>query len=427
MEAGHGGASDVFVPRNLFEGVVGVRVGTALDVMAERSNKNVSCKWIATTLFSVDGLDELKYENNVRLTGRVTNVTEFNAFIESSPGVSDIYVSKSVWGRAELEIGEIRTVIVERHESGQNKWRALSVVDETPTEPEWAEWDGEEQDGFTLVRGKKGNFLVQKPVRVGVLHDDAVEDNSTSASKESFPPYWQSPFPPEAGAYDSAEDIEAGSYVRRGHQGVNMSQIGTKASDEYMRETLASAMDSRIFETRFFAEVNNEQAPGGCDNMRGVQYGAASGSSGQVVMYSANIGQSSAVKEASEEHVRRYILPGGGVTAGGDDDREEDYVTAMNRAHACVYEGDEEDVCKSALKQLGIEPDDECVVCMLGTKEHCLLPCGHKALCIRCADLASFVNEKTRPFKTCPVCRSELQAPWVIPAEMAEKLRVYEC
>jgi hypothetical protein len=51
---------------------------------------------------------------------------------------------------------------------------------------------------------------------------------------------------------------------------------------------------------------------------------------------------------------------------------------------------------------------DECVICFEGEKTHLILPCGHLALCERCAGLMGDQLHK------CPVCNTAPTPPYVV-------------
>lgn len=43
-----------------------------------------------------------------------------------------------------------------------------------------------------------------------------------------------------------------------------------------------------------------------------------------------------------------------------------------------------------------VEGQPACVICIMNTKTHCVVPCGHKVTCNKCSTLS---------LKSCPVCR----------------------
>jgi hypothetical protein len=47
--------------------------------------------------------------------------------------------------------------------------------------------------------------------------------------------------------------------------------------------------------------------------------------------------------------------------------------------------------------------DTPCVMCSAGVKTWCVMPCGHKALCEKCAH--AYFETVPRPFHKCPLCQ----------------------
>ncbi|KAJ1479525.1 hypothetical protein T484DRAFT_1958715 [Baffinella frigidus] len=56
--------------------------------------------------------------------------------------------------------------------------------------------------------------------------------------------------------------------------------------------------------------------------------------------------------------------------------------------------------------QKGGGPDDECVICLEGEKNHIVMPCGHLVLCGTCA---LFIGTS---LSSCPVCNVKASAPF---------------
>ena len=54
-------------------------------------------------------------------------------------------------------------------------------------------------------------------------------------------------------------------------------------------------------------------------------------------------------------------------------------------------------------KTFDVAPNNECIVCMDRHIDACLVPCGHVALCTKCA--TSLMKKK----KPCPICRADIK------------------
>jgi hypothetical protein len=65
---------------------------------------------------------------------------------------------------------------------------------------------------------------------------------------------------------------------------------------------------------------------------------------------------------------------------------------------------------------------DECIMCFEEGKRICIVPCGHKLLCVRCWEGKRFRKESELPFSECPVCREEMCEPFVMGADQWEYL-----
>ena len=48
--------------------------------------------------------------------------------------------------------------------------------------------------------------------------------------------------------------------------------------------------------------------------------------------------------------------------------------------------------------------DDSCIICMDATKDHALVPCGHKGFCLDCA------TKMAEECKFCPICRKSIES-----------------
>lgn len=64
---------------------------------------------------------------------------------------------------------------------------------------------------------------------------------------------------------------------------------------------------------------------------------------------------------------------------------------------------------------------NECILCMEKEPVWCCLPCGHVPFCDSCIHLKDFFDDNTRPFDCCPCCRSLLQEPYFVRADMLRK------
>ena len=58
--------------------------------------------------------------------------------------------------------------------------------------------------------------------------------------------------------------------------------------------------------------------------------------------------------------------------------------------------------------QRQLRPGEECVACMSAPRDHLCVPCGHVVLCANCTRAAA-----VRGMRRCPLCRVELQKPWM--------------
>ena len=47
---------------------------------------------------------------------------------------------------------------------------------------------------------------------------------------------------------------------------------------------------------------------------------------------------------------------------------------------------------------------DECCICLAAAKTHACLPCGHRCVCVDCAEAV------VAPDRACPLCRTAVEA-----------------
>lgn len=52
----------------------------------------------------------------------------------------------------------------------------------------------------------------------------------------------------------------------------------------------------------------------------------------------------------------------------------------------------------------GLGDQEDCVICHEGIREGAFIPCGHRCVCMHCAEI---IRESTNP--TCPICRARVE------------------
>jgi hypothetical protein len=66
-----------------------------------------------------------------KVKGKVTNILQQAAiFVESSPGVSDVYVDAKTWNGRKFKVGDTVHVLVVKHQKGNCQWRAVCFNDD---------------------------------------------------------------------------------------------------------------------------------------------------------------------------------------------------------------------------------------------------------------------------------------------------------
>jgi hypothetical protein len=103
-----------------------------------------------------------------RITGAVTNVHGRSFFMESSPGVSDVFIPESAYSRWRpgLNVGEVLSVAAVAHSIGKNKckWRAMHILaNEEASLQVVGECHGSTLHRFmgTVTNSHKGSFFME--------------------------------------------------------------------------------------------------------------------------------------------------------------------------------------------------------------------------------------------------------------------------
>jgi hypothetical protein len=76
--------------------------------------------------------------------------------------------------------------------------------------------------------------------------------------------------------------------------------------------------------------------------------------------------------------------------------------------------------CRRESEDKGVS--DECVICFAEGRQMCIVPCGHKALCVDCGEKEEIRGGGKRPLSLCPLCQTEMCEPYVVEAGEWERM-----